>query len=342
VDGVSNGPAGVYLGVDAGNSKTVAVLADHSGAVLGYGRSGCGDIYGVATEALAVTEVVTAVRQALEMASEPGRPLSDSAITHAAFCLAGIDWPSDVAYWQDQLTTRLPGMVSYSLRNDGFALLRAGAIEGRGVAVSAGTGAAIVARGPAGAEWSGSMWIVDALGGRFLGEQAFAAVIRAELGFGPATALRELMLARYGFAELAALLEATTSRGVGPKRHAVLARDVLDAAGRGDSVGRAIVDGQAAKLAQYAAAAARQVGLVGADIPVVLGGSVLSSENPALRDATTAALAQTLPTGRVLLTPRSPVLGAVAEAIAEGAGQLTSEVVDRLSGHAFPRDFLLT
>ena len=27
----------LYLGVDAGNSKTVAVLADRSGTVLGYG-----------------------------------------------------------------------------------------------------------------------------------------------------------------------------------------------------------------------------------------------------------------------------------------------------------------
>ena len=36
----------LYLGVDAGNSKTVAVLADAAGTVLGYGRGGCGDIYG--------------------------------------------------------------------------------------------------------------------------------------------------------------------------------------------------------------------------------------------------------------------------------------------------------
>ena len=61
----------LYLGVDAGNSKTVAVLVDSSGTVLGYGRSGCGDIYGAAAEPLAVAEVVAAVNRALDMASLP-------------------------------------------------------------------------------------------------------------------------------------------------------------------------------------------------------------------------------------------------------------------------------
>ena len=34
------------LAVDAGNSKTVALVVDGSGAVLGRGRGGRGDIYG--------------------------------------------------------------------------------------------------------------------------------------------------------------------------------------------------------------------------------------------------------------------------------------------------------
>jgi N-acetylglucosamine kinase-like BadF-type ATPase len=34
------------LGVDAGNSKTIALIAGHNGRIVGTGRGGCGDIYG--------------------------------------------------------------------------------------------------------------------------------------------------------------------------------------------------------------------------------------------------------------------------------------------------------
>ena len=38
--------APLVLGVDAGNSKTVALVAGPDGEVLGAGRGGPGDIYG--------------------------------------------------------------------------------------------------------------------------------------------------------------------------------------------------------------------------------------------------------------------------------------------------------
>lgn len=332
----------LYLGVDAGNSKTVAVVADASGAVRGYGRAGCGDIYGAATESHAVAEVMAAVQRAMQMAAPTVDAVDETTIAHAAFCLAGIDWKSDELFWRGQLTQRLPGLSSYSLRNDGFALLRAGEPTGLGVAVSVGTGAAIVARGPAGEEWSASMWIVDPLGGGSLGEQAYAGVIRAEIGVGPATSLREVLLARHNLDDVAALLEVATSRGAERFRHADLARDVLDAASAGDQVADAIVRRQAGLLAQYAAAAARHVQLGGPDFRVVLGGSVLSSANPILRDATHASLARVLPAARTSLTPRSPVVGAVAEAIAGGSGRLDAAVVENLSRYVFPSAFLLT
>jgi N-acetylglucosamine kinase-like BadF-type ATPase len=329
--------APLLLGIDAGNSKTVAVVADASGAVLGYGRAGNGDIYGADSEAHAVAEVCAAIDRALQMAC--GR-VDHGLIYHAAFCLAGMDWESDDLFWCDQLATRFPGM-SYSLHNDGFALLRAGEPTGVGVAVSAGTGGAVVARGPVG-EWSASFWIVDPMGGSSLGREAFAAVVRAELGIAPPTALRSILLSHHGYPDVNAMLEGTTRRGAPRLVHAALARDVLDAALAGDEVAGTIVTEQAQALAQYARAAAEKVQLSGSDFTVVLGGSVLSSTNPALRDAATAVITELLPDSRVTLTPRSPVVGAVAEAIAEGVGPLGPEVVDRLTAHRFPPEFLLT
>jgi len=42
--------AHLVLGVDAGNTKTIALVARDNGEILGYGRSGCGDIYGATSE----------------------------------------------------------------------------------------------------------------------------------------------------------------------------------------------------------------------------------------------------------------------------------------------------
>ena len=58
----------LVLGVDAGNSKTVAVVADVNGRVLGFGRAGNGDIYGAATEQAAVDAVIAAADAAMTAA----------------------------------------------------------------------------------------------------------------------------------------------------------------------------------------------------------------------------------------------------------------------------------
>ena len=55
-----------FLGIDAGNSKTVAMACLATGEVIGVGRSGCGDIYGTATEAQAVDAVLAAIDGALD------------------------------------------------------------------------------------------------------------------------------------------------------------------------------------------------------------------------------------------------------------------------------------
>lgn len=327
----------LVLGVDAGNSKTVAVVADTDGRVLGFGRAGNGDIYGAESEQAAVSAVVGAAEVAMTAAYGHADPAE---LGHAAFCLAGLDWVSDHEFWNAALDARLPGL-SRTLHNDGFALLRAGEPSGVGVALSVGTGGAVVARGPE-REWTASFWLRDPVGGSELGRAAFDAVVRADLGIDPPTCLTPTLLTRFGQPDVEALLEAGTRRGGRAITYAVLARDVLDAARRGDTVAQRIVSGQARSLARYARAACAQVGLTGEATSVVLGGSVLSSENPALREATVAALADELPGARAVLSVRSPVVGAVLEAIAELRGSVPTDVATRLADHRFPSEFLLT
>src|SRR5262245_475221 len=56
------------LGVDGGNTKTIALIAGLDGAIVGAGRGGCGDIYGSTRDNPGIPQVERAVRAALAAA----------------------------------------------------------------------------------------------------------------------------------------------------------------------------------------------------------------------------------------------------------------------------------
>lgn len=331
----------LFCGVDAGNSKTVALVADEHGRVLGRGRAGTGDIYGVQSASVAVAAVITAMRIAVH---EAGGSLSS--LRHTAFRLAGVDWPEDEHYWHGALAREVPELVSYCVKNDGYALLRCGELSGAGIAVTAGTGAAVAARGWEGQEYCAGWWIQEPLGGRDLGPQAFRAVVAAELGTSPSTLLTERLLDLYGVPDVATLLHTFTSR-----EHRRPARDqwraartVLMTSDAGDPVARAIVERHAVGFADHTAVAALRVGFRPEDesVPLVLGGSLLTSEHPALRHALTAALAERGFARAPYAMGGSPVSGALLDALAEGGVALDLGIRDRVVQALHPSEFLLT
>lgn len=331
----------VYLGVDAGNSKTVALVADASGAILGRGRGGVGDIYGAATEEHAVHAVVTAVAAALGAAG-----VTAAGVRAAAFRLAGIDWAEDEAFWAEAAARCLPGLGQVTIKNDGYALLRCGSASGIGVAVTAGTGPAVAARGRDGQEYCASWWIQHALGGSGLGAAAFRAVVDAELGLGPATVLTAELLALFDHPDVTSLLYAFTRRGSAhsDRELAAAARSVLRSAEAADQVALGVVRTATRAFAGLARVAAERTGLTadGDPVPVVLGGSVLTSEHAVYRDALAADLRRELGAVRVAATAASPVAGALLDALAEGGVSLDQEVHDRVLTASHPADFLLT
>src|SRR6186997_1729601 len=89
------------LGVDGGNTKTIALVARTDGTIVGAGRGGCGDIYGAAGPAGAIAEIERAVRAALAAAEAQPNMLAAS-----AFSLAGADWPEDFALFEAELLQR--------------------------------------------------------------------------------------------------------------------------------------------------------------------------------------------------------------------------------------------
>jgi N-acetylglucosamine kinase-like BadF-type ATPase len=330
----------IYLGVDAGNSKTVVLACLSSGEVAGAARTGCGDIYGAAGEAAAVRAVLGAADAAL---AEAGASRRDVAC--AAFRLAGVDWPEDGQFWDEVLSAEWPGLTR-SVLNDGYAAIRCGEPSGVGVAVNAGTAAAVAARGPDGATWQMGWWGQHAMGGLGLVSEALKAAFLAELGAAPATALGPALADFYGQPDLTELNRWFTRRRdpADPAERPRAARVVTDAARRGDQVAIDIVREQGRRLAFYAQIAARHAGLLdtAAPVPVVLSGSILMDRDSVVAAALHEQLKLLLPGADPRRAVLHPAAGAALDALAEGGVTLSPEVIARLTATLPPAPFFQT
>src|SRR6266699_3662845 len=112
------------LGVDGGNSKTIALVAALDGTILGAGRGGCGDIYNAEpgmdwpdSAAAAIANIEFAVLSALQAAR-----VQESDIVAAVFNMAGADWPEDFAYIQAAVEARGFGRTII-VQNDALGVL---------------------------------------------------------------------------------------------------------------------------------------------------------------------------------------------------------------------------
>jgi len=321
----------ILLGVDGGNTKTIAVAAEPDGTIIGTARVVRGsDIHAVPVDtAIGVYDGATAeaLRQADAAPRAGSRPASDPRIV-AAFSLAGADWPEDVALLSSRLTRRWPGAV---VVNDAIGALRAAVPTGAGVVVVCGTGTATGARGPDGRTWHSGFW-QEVQGGHELGVRTLQAIYRAELGIDAPTRLTGAVLAATGEPDVEALLHHATGREVVDRRDpAVLAPVLLEVADAGDAAAVAIVERHGTALGRMAVAAARRVG-IGPDDPfdLALAGGVLRGRRGRFRDAIVAAVVAAAPATRVVEPALEPAAGALLLAFDAAGFETGPDVVARV------------
>jgi N-acetylglucosamine kinase-like BadF-type ATPase len=312
--------ARLLLGVDGGNTKTVALAARPDGTIIGAGRAtGSADIHAAPVET-ALGVIDAAIADALGSKAP-------AAIRSAAFSLAGADWPEDIELLGAMLGTRWPDAV---VVNDAIGALRAAIPDGPGVVVVCGTGAATGARGPDGRTWHSSFW-QEPQGARELGEQALLAVYRAELGIDPPTGLRSAVLAALGEPEVEAVLRRRTTRGPDRFRDpAVLAAVLLDTAESGDATARRIVVDHGRALGDYAVVAARRVGIADGAFPLALAGGVFRHPGTLMERAVGDSVAAHGFMPSLLRPSLEPAAGALLLAFDAAGVAVTADVEERL------------
>jgi N-acetylglucosamine kinase-like BadF-type ATPase len=298
------------LAVDGGNSKTDIALIDAAGEVLGAvrGPGASHQALGVQGAMEALETLITAASRDASGVDPTERPLAEVGV----WCLAGLDLPADDAIVASEIARR--GWTRENLlRNDVFAVLRAGTERTWGVGVVVGAGmncagiapdgtqARFPALGPLSGDWGG---------GRLIGVAAIGAALRGEDGRGPRTALERLVPQHFGLPTALAVVEAIYLGRFHEDRVLELPPLVFAAAEAGDRAATEIVGRQADEVVTMAGAAIRRLGLTDRDVDVVVGGGVFQRDDPAFLERIHAGIAAVAPAARLRRVTAPPVVGA--------------------------------
>lgn len=300
------------LGIDAGGTKTVCLLADARGLIVAEAR-GAGANLHVAGE-LGVEKVLH------ELMVEA---IGDRDITPAAICLgiAGVD-RDDEAQTVRAIMGRIGPRSRVVVANDALIALVAGARDAPGIVIIAGTGSIAYGRNQNGEAARAGGWghmIGDEGSGYWIGREALAAVMRAADGRGPATALSADVLAYFGVADVSRLPRIVYDHDQPRTSVAALGPLVQQAAARGDAVASRVLERAADELVLAATSVATRLAMRGDAFTIYLAGGVFPVV-PWLAEELPRRLVEVAPRCQVQLLDEEPAVGAVWLALAEARG----------------------
>ncbi len=302
------------LGIDAGGTKTRALLADDAGRVLGDALAG-----GANLRTHGELEVEKVLHQVIEEASAAAGAIPAA----LALGIAGADRPADEAVLRG-IFRRIGFREQVVVTNDARIAFVAGSAERVGLALVCGTGSIAWGRNRAGeiARSGGWGWHVgDEGSGFWIGERAIRGVLRAVDGRGPATSLDRALSEHFEIARPEQILYAIYDREFPRTRVAKFAPRVEEAALAGDEVAKGILSDAAAELVQAAVSVRDRLFLESSAYDVVLSGGTFAAV-PGLAAQVTRSLGT--PSANVSMLSEEPAMGAVRlaiEALAAAPGE---------------------
>ncbi len=250
------------VGLDAGGTKTVGLLADENGEIVREARAG-GANFRVKGE-LGIEKTLYEVIVALD----PPVPLG-------AVCLgiAGADREPQL-HTVREVIARLGYRKRVRVVNDAAIALTAGTGDGVGVVVVAGTGSIAYGRDPSGVVARSGGWgylLGDEASAFWIGHAAVRQGIRGVDGRGPATSLFDRICERVGVTSPQELADWFYGLEMPRIRVAELAPVVQEAADDGDQAAEQLLELAADLLVRSARAVDRQLSFPD-DYPLILSG----------------------------------------------------------------------
>lgn len=312
----------LVLGVDGGNSKTFALVANTEGHVLGFGRTEGSNHEGVGFGEAERT-LHRAAHAALAGASVGG------SVSFAFWGLAGADLPSDFERLYP-IVNRINAAKRNVVKNDTVAAMGAGFTRGWGVGIISGAGFNAGGIAPDGREIQlaamGSP-TGDWGGGGDIGLEVLRLAYRGYDGRGSPTLLTErapTALGLQSIEEIPLRIRAGTLdwQAIRDKLPPLL----FDAAYETDEVACDLVVRIGEEIGVTAVTIIARLGMEKLDVEVVLGGSVFKGAGPLLLDTIRAKVHRAAPRARIIHPEFHPVVGAVFQALRHLGIEAGSEV----------------
>lgn len=295
----------LVIGIDGGGSKTLALLADRVGQLLGRGIAGASNYQNIGAAA-AWAALDAAIAAAFVDAHLPPAPLAAVGLG-----LAGVDRPEDRKLFESWAAQRFGG-APVIIANDAELVLAAGTPDRWGVALISGTGSIVFGCSPTGELARAGGWghiLGDEGSGYAIGVAALRAIMCAFDGRGPATALTRAVLAHWSLAAPPDLVGHVYRADTGAADIAGVARLVDAAAEAGDRVALGILQQAGRNLAFTAAAVVRRLALPTPTPCAIAGGVVVKGGQ--VRSAFLAAAADLGLRLDPVIPVIEPALGAV-------------------------------
>jgi N-acetylglucosamine kinase-like BadF-type ATPase len=325
----------VVLAVDGGNSKTDVAFLDVRGKVLAAVRGP-----GSSPHMLGLEGSLQVVDELIDRACDDAKIRRRQPIAQfGAWFMAGADLPAEERALQRAIDN-LGRASNNAVANDTFAILRAGADEGWGVAAVVGAGINCVGLSPDGrrarflslGEVSG-----DWGGGADIGLAALGAAVRSEERRAGATRLRGDIADHFRLRRASDVAIAFHQRRFHHDRLRELAPIVVAAAVAGDEVAIGIIDRQADEVVSWIGGAVRRLRVARLDVPVVLGGSILAALPQRFVDRIQVGVQRVAPTANCTVCRDRPVVGAALAALDLAGASHAAGVAARAQLREHPR-----
>jgi N-acetylglucosamine kinase len=302
------------LGIDAGGTKTVCLLADEHGYIIAEARGSGANLQ--AAGELEVEKVVHGVMQAA---------LGDRGIRPAMICLgiAGADRPEDAATVR-AIMSRIGLSIPALVVNDALVALTAGVGSAPGVVVVAGTGSIAYGRNAANKAARAGGWgylFGDEGAGFWIGRAVLVAIVKQFDGRGPATKLTNLVLDHLHLTSPEELVHEIYGDAARPRRIATLASLVGPAIDAGDEIATRILQHAGAELCAAASSVITRLGLRDEAFTTVLSGGMFRGI-PRLIALLRDRIHEVAPRSEVRLLDVEPAVGAVRLALQATKGDV--------------------
>lgn len=305
-----------FLGADIGGTKTQALIADEGGRVLGMGAAGPGNPEMVGYEGL--TYVLRTACDEARMAAG----LELERLSGAGFGVAGYDWPFQRQPCMDAIHN-MGLRAPFELVNDATLALLAGASQGWGVAVIAGTSnncRGLTRDGREGRVTGNGAWFGEYGGAEELVMRALQAVNYAWTRRGPPTLLTQAFIEYCGAASVEDLLEGLVMRKYVLDGGA--ARVVVETAYAGDEMAQKAARWAGDELGDLAIGVIRQLGFERETFEVILAGSLFEA-GPLVIDPLCSTVRAEAPHARFVRLEAPPALGGILLAMRQAGVHLT-------------------